>query len=65
MFIITATSAINSFAHGAIILGVGHTKGEALLNAYGRTKLQKGHFIQEIDPDSPEWADCEKLDQYR
>ena len=66
LYIVTARSAINQW--GICILGAGHTESEALIMAYGRpvtAGLEKGHFIQEIDPNSEEWADCEKLDQYR
>lgn len=63
LYIVTARSAINQW--GICILGVGSTKSEALLNAYGREELEMGHFMQKIDPNSEEWADCEKLDQYR
>ena len=64
MYIISTASALNPW--GICILGIGQTKEEAILDAYGRKqKLAKGHYIQEIDPNDEDWADCEALDQYR
>ena len=63
MFIIIAKSAIH---FGNCILGVGHTKSDAILDAYGRPqRLERGHFLQQIDPSDEEWSDCERLQQYR
>ena len=63
LYIVTTRSAINQW--GTCILGAGSTKSEALLNAYGREKLEKGHYIEKVDPNDEDWSDCSALDQYR